>query len=217
MKLKLIEELTFGAVGKFVSLQYPVMIFEIEDFHEIKHGVVSEIDEIESMLKKLDYKKDDGGTGAHNALTNAHNIFNFFDSQRPEIQRLRDFWVQAAKIYSDKVYGEGNKLFFKSWANKLNRFEALKEHVHSAHELFGETVGFSAHLSIKCGNNNHTVYRCYCGGQPLEMSIPNKEGQIVVFPSSLPHSTFPNPNHQTRYTVAGDFAFDKPLVTYRAV
>jgi len=217
MNITVKEDFVFGSSNKFVILNYPIMIFEIEGFQRIKDNLIKEVDKLEKYLSVSDHKKDDGSTGTKNVLTNSHNIFNFFDSPESSVQELKTAWCSAAKIYAEKVYQEDRPMYFKCWANKLKRFEYLKEHVHTKNELNGEEVGFSCHLSLCCGANNHTIYRCYTGGNPLEISIGNTEGQLVIFPSSLPHSTFPNPNEEIRYTIAGDFTFVKPYANYREV
>ena len=127
----------------------------------------------------------DAGTGLDDSTITSryghYNVFNFTD-ECPQLNQLLD-WLRIE--FLEFLQHEASELFeveIVCWYNILRDNKKMSEHIHSSNE--------SSYLS---GNmqlstfDTQTDYR-----HPLQtdnsMTIYSKPGQLVIFPSYLPHS-----------------------------
>ena len=150
----------------------------------------------QKILKKyppIDYYKciTDGGTGlGTNSLTSRFYHFNV----------LSWFGTRKLKKYIKKGYNQYNSIknapaYVQCWANVMRKGDRIKPHIHM-NENISSIHSLSGHLCVKVDGSTNTYYE----GTPIQ----NKNGQMILFPSTVSHWTDRYMGDTERITVAFD-------------
>jgi hypothetical protein len=135
----------------------------------------------------------DGGTGlGENSLTSRFAHFNL----------LKWFGVRSLKNEIIKkyinYYGCKRKFCIRAWANVMRKGEKVKPHVHVFDDVYDRKVHLSGNLLIYCDTDMSTYYG--------DISIPNINGNMTLFPSNIPHETDRYDGESERISIAFDIA-----------
>jgi hypothetical protein len=136
-------------------------------------------------------RRTDGGTGlGFNSLTSRFyhfNVLSWFGTKQ-----LRKC-IKAGYNNFNKV--NDNPVFVQCWANVMRKGDIIKPHTH-LNENISSLHALSGHLCVKVDGLTSTFYN----GKPL----PNVNGQMVFFPSSMTHWTNTYTGDDKRITIAFD-------------
>ncbi len=150
----------------------------------------------QKILKKYpptDYFKriNDGGTGlGPNSLTSRFYHFNV----------LSWFGTRKLKKYIRRGYDQYNGVknapaYVQCWANVMRKGDMIKAHKHMDLDISPLHV-LSGHLCVKVDGSTNTYYE----GTPIQ----NKNGQMILFPSTFLHWTDKYMGDGERITIAFD-------------
>ena len=143
----------------------------------------------------------DGYTGlGNNSLTSRYEHFNVFSWREPEIKKLKliilDFHSRFLKEIKVKGLSDFN---LKGWANVMRKGEKINLHLHSVEP----TSYLSGHISVQCEKTaTYYINPVNQLNEPYSHKIPNEVGQIVLFPSCVPHCTDTHLGNKERITIA---------------
>ena len=140
-----------------------------------------------------DYFKSitDGGTGlGTNSLTSRYYHFNV----------LSWFGTRKLKKYIRRGYDQYNSVknapaYVQCWANVMRKGDIIKAHKHMDLNL-SHLQALSGHLCVKVDGSTNTYYE--------RTPIQNKNGQMILFPSTLLHWTDRYIGNKERITIAFD-------------
>ena len=140
----------------------------------------------------MDYKVDfDGGTGLGlNSLTARSCHYNLLDWWGTDKIRKN-----IKKGYETFTGVKNKSIYVQCWANVMRKGDIIKRHIHSQRNL-NYSDSLSGHLNVKVDGLTSTYY----DGKPLV----NKNGEMVLFPSNIPHWTDMYKGDEERITVAFD-------------
>ena len=125
------------------------------------------------------------------------------------LEGLQKHIIKNIKMCIDKFNREGkhiptNDLWIICWFNVLRKNQKIGKHRH--HELWETEKSFlSGHLTIQAESTN-TYYLSIC--EKYSWFIENIPGQLIIFPTYLPHYTDETLSKSSRITVAFD-VYDK--------
>ena len=153
----------------------------------------------------------DGYTGlGKNSLTSRHKHFNIFSWEEPEIKKLKPIILDFHSRFLDEIKIKGSSNFTLSgWANVMRKGERIKPHIHS----IAPFAYLSGHICIQC-ENTATYYMNPVDqlNNPRPLKLPNEVGQIILFPSCVPHYTDTQLGNKERITLAFDFNVQPSLI-----
>ena len=140
-----------------------------------------------------DYSKSitDGGTGlGSNSLTSRYYHFNV----------LSWFGTRKLKKYIRMGYEQYNgikntPIYVQCWANVMRNGDVIKAHRHMIDNI-SPNDALSGHLCVKVDGSTNTYY--------ARTPIQNKNGQMILFPSTLLHWTDRYIGNKERITIAFD-------------
>ena len=148
----------------------------------------------------------DGYTGlGKNSLTSRHKHFNIFSWLEPEIKKLKPIILDFHSRFLNEIKIKGLSDFnLSGWANVMRKGERIKAHIHS----IAPFAYLSGHICIQC-ENTATYYMNPVDqlNNPRTLKLPNEVGQIILFPSCVPHYTDTQLGNKERITLAFDFNF----------
>ena len=99
-----------------------------------------------------------------------------------------------------KVNGLSN-FYLKGWANVMRKGESIKAHLHSAQP----TSYLSGHICVQCEKTaTYYINPVNQLNEPYIEKISNEVGQIVLFPTCVPHYTDIHLGNEERITIAFD-------------
>ena len=144
----------------------------------------------------------DGNTGlGSESLTSRFQRYNLLTWKDPAVEALRRR-IQADYLRFLAALGlPRRRVFIQCWANHLSSGQFIGRHVHA----LGPLSYISGNLSLT-SSPSQTVYN-YLHDDAYSLPFPSRVGQLVLFPSYLPH-------HTTRHTGPGarmSIAFDLVL------
>ena len=141
--------------------------------------------------KGFDGEDSDGGTGLGlNSLTSRFFYFN--------VLRWWDTGVLRKDIKKgyERYTGIKNKpIYVQCWANVMRKGDRIKRHIHDQRSV-NYSDSLSGHLNVKVDELTSTYYN----GKPLV----NKNGEMILFPSNIPHWTDMYKGDDERITIAFD-------------
>jgi len=145
-----------------------------------------------------DYNKriTDGRTGlGSNSLTSRHYHFNV----------LSWFGTRKLKKYIRMGYEQYNSakntpIYVRCWANVMRKGDVIKAHKHMDDNI-SPLHALSGHLCVKVDGSTCTYYE--------RTSIQNKNGQMILFPSTVLHWTDRYVGDEERITIAFDILSKK--------
>jgi len=146
----------------------------------------------------------DGYTGlGKNSLTSRYEHFNIFSWPESEIKKLKPIILDFHSRFLDKVKIKGLSDFdIRGWANVMRKGESIKAHLHSTEP----TAYLSGHICIQCEKTaTYYINPTNQLNEPYSQKIPNEVGQIVLFPTCVPHYTDIHLGNEERITIAFDF------------
>ena len=178
------------------------------DFKEIAKIILIKEKEIlekfpPSTLPTTDPRVD-GYTGlGKNSLTSRHQHFNIFSWEEPEIKKLKPIILDFHSRFLDEIKIKGLSDFTLSgWANVMRKGERIKPHIHS----IAPFAYLSGHICIQCENTaTYYINPVDQLNEPRTLKLPNEVGQIILFPSCVPHYTDTQLGNKERITIAFDF------------
>ena len=140
-------------------------------------------------------KPTDGGTGLGlNSLTSRFLYFNVLKWWGTGVLRksIRQGYEEYTNIKDQPIY-------VQCWANVMRKGDRIKSHIHDERTL-PAPYNLSGHLNVKVDGLTSTYYN----GEPHV----NKKGEMVFFPSFIPHWTDMYNGEEERITVAFDIKKD---------
>ena len=146
----------------------------------------------------------DGYTGlGKNSLTSRYEHFNIFSWPESEIKKLKPIILDFHSRFLDKVKIKGLSHFdLTGWANVMRKGEGIKAHLHSTEP----TAYLSGHICIQCEETaTYYINPVNQLNEPYSRKITNEVGQIVLFPTCVPHYTDIHLGNKERITIAFDF------------
>ena len=147
----------------------------------------------------------DGYTGlGKNSLTSRYEHFNIFSWPESEIKKLKPIILDFHSRFLDKIKIKGLSNFdLKGWANVMRKGERIKAHLHSIEP----TSYLSGHICVQCEKTaTYYINPINQLNEPYAKKIPNEVGQIILFPSCVPHYTDTHLGNKERITIAFDFS-----------
>tara|TARA_R110002020_G_scaffold145931_1_gene320278 strand:- start:16 stop:711 length:696 start_codon:yes stop_codon:yes gene_type:complete len=211
--LSYIEKKTKSSMG----LEVPYWYWKSEPLNFNKKKVVSFLlkKEKEIINKYPASTYADGGTNLPNSLTSRHQSYNFLKISSPVLMGLQKHIIKNIKTCIKRFNREGkqipiNDLWIMCWFNVLRKNQKIGKHSHlhvpGRNCLWDTEKSFlSGHLTIQA-ESTHTHYLSIC--EKYNWSIKNIPGQIIIFPTYVPHYTDETLSKSTRITVAFD-VYDK--------
>mgnify|MGYP001243541809 FL=1 len=146
----------------------------------------------------------DGYTGlGKDSLTSRHEHFNIFSWPEAEIKKLKPSILDFYSRFLNKIKIKGVSNFeIKGWANVMRKGESIKAHLHAT----GPKSYLSGNISVQCEKTaTYYINPVNQINAPFSQQIINKAGQIVLFPSCVPHYTDIHLGNKERITIAFDF------------
>tara|TARA_B100000073_G_C23607197_1_gene522955 strand:- start:57 stop:650 length:594 start_codon:yes stop_codon:yes gene_type:complete len=181
------------------------VLFEINtniDLSSLSSRILRNEKKILKNYPPTDYCKriTDGKTGlGTNSLTSRFYHFNV----------LSWFGTRKLKKYIKKGYEQYNNvknapIYVQCWANVMRKGDMIKAHTHASLGL-SPLHSLSGHLCVKVDGSTNTYYK----GTPIQ----NKNGQMILFPSTISHWTDRYMGDDERITIAFDI-ISKELFDY---
>ena len=146
----------------------------------------------------------DGYTGlGKNSLTSRHKHFNIFSWLEPEFKKLKPIILDFHSRFLNEIKIKGLSDFnLSGWANVMRKGERIKAHIHS----IAPFAYLSGHICIQCENTaTYYINPVDQLNNPRTLKLPNEVGQIILFPSCVPHYTDTQLGNKERITLAFDF------------
>jgi len=224
-----------GSKNFYINSSIPIVHFQypLQDAEDLKKTVLTLEHSLKVQLEKI---KDDGminpgGTKTKNIFTNAHHYYNILSDNlfkdNPGIKKFKLFLAECFHIYVEILFNETRDIFYtKCWMNRLEKFDFLDIHHHTA---MGRVPMISCHYDLSPIKNDvtHTcyydVYNKYLTEQDPKNTLfgnyykENKLGLITCFPAFLPHRTTPVRTNEYRYTLGMDVIFDEGMYQDRKI
>ena len=173
------------------------------DFKKIAKIILRKEKPILKKFPPSTKSSSDGYTGlGNNSLTSRHEHFNIFSWPEPEIKKLKPLILDFHSRFLDAVRIKGFSNFdLKGWANVMRKGEGIKAHLHSTLP----TSYLSGHISVQCEKTaTYYINPVNQLNEPYTNKIPNEVGQIVLFPTCVPHYTDIHLGNEERITIAFD-------------
>tara|TARA_A100000171_G_scaffold4694_1_gene3865 strand:- start:65 stop:778 length:714 start_codon:yes stop_codon:yes gene_type:complete len=147
----------------------------------------------------------DGGTGLSSGLTARYQFYNFLRFKSHALKGLQKHITKNIKMCIDKFNENGknipiNDLWIMCWFNVLRKNEKIGQHKHRS-LIDAEKSFLSGHLTIQAESTS-TYYLSVCENQGW--SIENIPGELIIFPTYLPHYTDTTLSKSPRISVAFD-------------
>mgnify|MGYP003112651993 CR=1 FL=1 len=165
------------------------------NIHRLSQQILRNEPKIINQYPPTDFNNEysDGGTGLGlNSLTSRFFHFNVLRWWGTGTLR------RNIKEGYEKFTGIKNKpIYVLCWANVMRKGDRIKPHIHDDKSRYGNLSG---HLNVKVDGSTSTYY----DGTPLV----NKNGEMVLFPSTLSHWTDTYEGDDERITVAFDISFN---------
>ena len=214
--LSYIEKKTKSSMG----LEVPYWYWKSEILNFNKKKAVSFLLKKEKEIINKYPAREDGGTNLPNSLTSRYQFYNFLKISSPVLVGLQKHIIKNIKMCINKFNGEGkhipvHDLWIMCWFNVLRKNQKIGKHSHlhvpGRNCLWDTEKSFlSGHLTIQA-ESTHTHYLSIC--EKYNWSIKNIPGQIIIFPTYVPHYTDETLSKSTRITVAFDVYDKKELAT----
>ena len=203
-----------------MGLEVPYWYWKSEILNFNKKKVVSFLLKKEKEIINKYPAREDGGTNLPNSLTSRYQFYNFLKISSPVLVGLQKHIIKNIKMCINKFNGEGkhipiHDLWIMCWFNVLRKNQKIGKHSHlyaPGRNCWWDTEKsfLSGHLTIQA-ESTHTHYLSIC--EKYNWSIKNIPGQIIIFPTYLPHYSDETLSKSTRITVAFDVYDKKELAT----
>ena len=134
-----------------------------------------------------------------------------FILDNPELKNIRSFIEEKLNFYSNKIFGSSNKLVItQSWLNKSGKGEFHQKHSHPNSIISGiwyplinknlPPIQFDNYRTpqVEMGVKNGG----YNTFNSTHLTVPMNEGELILFPSTLPHSVSANKTDDERISLS---------------
>ena len=158
------------------------------------------------LLDKFRISLGEGGTGLGIAsITSRYNFFNVLGFDFYLVSKLKKALYDGIKTIlsvSDNTNWY-ETLYGRSWFNVLRKEEAMDTHSHGYHKnsFYGFHVTISATETFTSYYHPVKFQEVKVGGT---FHVPNKIGNLTLFPNHIPHSVSTNRYETPRISIAGD-------------
>ena len=203
--LNYMENKTKSSMG----LEVPYWYWKSEPLNFNKKKVVSFLLKKEKEIINKYPSLGDGGTNLPNTVTSRYQFYNFLKISSPILEGLQKHIIKNIRVCIDKFNGEGkhiptNDLWIICWFNVLRKNQKIGQHRHR--ELWEAEKSFlSGHLTLQA-ESTYTHYLSVC--EKYAWCIENIPGELIIFPTYLPHYTEKVLSKSSRISVAFD-VYDK--------
>tara|TARA_R100001086_G_scaffold66259_1_gene30806 strand:+ start:3474 stop:4112 length:639 start_codon:yes stop_codon:yes gene_type:complete len=147
----------------------------------------------------------DGYTGlGKKSITSRYEYINIFSWwPEAEIKKLKPIVLNFHSRFLKKLKIKGISDFdLKGWVNVMRKGERIKAHLHCV----DHTAYLSGHICVQCEDTaTYYINPVNQLNEPYTQKIPNKVGQIILFPTCVPHYTDTHLGDKERITIAFDF------------
>lgn len=141
----------------------------------------------------------DGNTGLGSAsLTARFQRYNLLTWDDPEVAGLNDRIRNDYLRFLEALGLPRRRVYIQCWANQLRAGQFVGRHVHT----IGPLAYISGNLCLT-DSPARTVYN-YIYDDAYSLPFPSRAGQLVLFPSYLPHSTTRHTGPDLRFSIAFD-------------
>jgi hypothetical protein len=173
---------------------------DVETTKQLAEVVIAEETNIINNVKSTDSNDDPTW------LTGKLWSYNFLDFDYPCITQFNNFIFDSYKSYMNAIGVDCSKpVYIQCWANILkNNGRIIKPHNH-ANAHCGAPYEYSyvsGNISIRVENTStffaHPLFK------DLVIDIPNKTGELIMFPSFVTHGSSENKSETPRITIAFD-------------
>jgi len=148
---------------------------------------------IASADKKIDSKAS--ATGYEDSPINAND---------EQIQRLRKTVKKIMHQHIDQRLEEG-----EIWAHVLKTGETTMIHSHRSKSdwaFLGISWVYYVHNPVTDNSGGKIIFQTQIGGtKTINVDIDPKPGELLIFPSWLPHFTTRNASPETRISISGNY------------
>jgi len=208
-KLTPLENKTKSSLG----LEIPYWYWKSEVLNFDKEKVVSFLLKTEKEIINKYPSLGDGGTGLADSLTSRYQFYNFLKLESPMLEGLQKHIIKNIKMCINKFNiersGKGkhisiNDLWIICWFNVLRKNQKIGKHTHLPLSD-AERSFLSGHLTIQA-ESTRTYYLSIC--EKYSWFIENIPGQLIIFPTYMPHYTNETLSKSSRISVAFD-VYDK--------
>jgi len=205
---------TENKIKSSLGLEIPYWFWKSDTLNFNKKKSVSFLLKKEKEIINKYPPSGDGGTGLAKSLTSRYQFYNFLKLKSPELEGLQKHIIKNIKMCIDKFNKEGkhiptNDLWVICWFNVLRQNEKIGQHRHRG--LWEAEKSFlSGHLTVQA-ESTYTHYLSVC--ERYTWCIENIPGQLIIFPTYLPHYTDKTLSKSSRISVAFDVYDKKELAT----
>jgi|TARA_B100000035_G_C20922692_1_gene519250 hypothetical protein len=150
----------------------------------------------------------DGDTGlGKNSTTSRFQNYNVLSWNTPETNDLkRQIKLSIIQYNNHHDIKTPLDLWVTCWVNVMRFGQKIKTHIHCPEEY----SYLSGHVNIHCENTSTVYINPYYTVNDIKcMKVKNKEGDITLFPSYIPHHTTRNYSLKPRITIAFDIHLKK--------
>jgi len=203
---------TENKIKSSLGLEIPYWFWKSDVLNFNKKKAISFLLKKEKLIMNKYPSSGDGGTGLGNSLTSRYEFYNFLKLKSPALELLQEHIIKNIKMCIDKFNREGkhiptHDLWVMCWFNVLRKNQKIGQHRHR--ELWESEKSFlSGHLTIQA-ESTYTHYLSVC--EKYTWSIENIPGQLIIFPTYLPHYTDKTLSKSSRISVAFDVYDRKDL------
>ena len=208
-KLKLLENKIKSSLG--LEIPYWYWKSEVLDFNK-KEAVSFLLKKEKEIINKYP-SLEDGGTNLPNTVSSRYQFYNFLKLESPALEGLQKHIIKNIKMCIDAFNIEGSKegkhiptndLWIICWYNVLRKNQKIGRHTHLPLGA-AERSFLSGHLTIQA-ESTKTYYLTMC--ENYSWFIENIPGQVILFPTYMPHYTDETLSKSSRISVAFD-VYDK--------
>ena len=144
----------------------------------------------------------------HSGLGN-HQSTDTFILNNLELKRVKTFILTKLNTYINQIYGSKQKLVVtQSWLNKSGKGDSHHQHQHPNSIISGVwyPVIHEKLPPIEFSNRRQSDFRLstekWNTFNSATFMLPLNRGELILFPSSLPHSVSPNQSEEERISLS---------------
>ena len=156
-------------------------------------------------IKKQECKRKN----THQSGLGNHQSTDTFILDNLELKRIKTFILTKLNIYVNQIHGSKQKLVVtQSWLNKAGKGESHHDHVHPNSLVSGVwyPVIHEKLPPIEFSNKRSSDFRLstekWNTFNSATFMLPLKPGELILFPSSQPHSVPPNQSEEERISLS---------------
>ena len=191
----------------------PILKFTVSDHKQLNKLIASEA---------RSWRKDAHGVNVSNKGDSWHSPDGLMSRPEPGFSTISKMFPIAASTYAQQIGAEINIANYEfeanAWVNinKKGGFNSI--HTHGRFHISG--VYYVNQPAVKSGQSgmiefvnsrfDHHIYQeLNADAFAPKVSMRPKAGEMIVFPSTLLHSVYPNDTEEERITIAWNLIFRK--------